>query len=176
MESNRFPVFSGLTPEFREKCVALIAACEARGIKMVPYYGRRSARQQAELWRRGRSSSEIQEKIKSLRSRGATYLADVIEEVGPQTGRWATNAIPGLSWHNWGKAMDCFWEKDGVANWDPNGEGYRIYHEEAKKLGLFPAFFDYRKDAVHVQGEPTGRGFPPLASVSLEMQKLYERS
>jgi len=173
MENSKYPVLLGLVPSFQAKCVALIEACEVRGVKMVPYYGRRTARQQAELWRRGRSSTEITAKMKELRSKGAPYLADVIEEAGPQQGRWATNALPGFSWHNWGKAMDCFWEKDGVANWDTNGEGYRVYHEEAKKLGLYPAFFDYRKDAVHVQDEPTGRSFPPLAAVSAEMQKLY---
>ena len=39
----------------------------------------------------------------------ANFLASVLDGVGPQHGPHVTNALPGLSWHQWGEAVDCFW-------------------------------------------------------------------
>jgi len=57
--------------------------------------------------------------------------------------------------------VDCYWLKDGLPCWDletrdlNNQNGYEIYANEAKALGLESGFFwEGVKDAVHVQMQP----------------------
>jgi hypothetical protein len=100
---------------------------------------------------------EIQGKIKELENKKAEFLAFCIESVGPQHGIPVTNALPGMSWHQWGEAVDCFWVVNGTAIWDTttlvNGQnGYVVYADEAKKLGLDSGFYWVKiKDVPHVQ-------------------------
>jgi peptidoglycan LD-endopeptidase CwlK len=130
-----------LIPEFHEKVTDLLKACNNRGIIMRPYMSRRAPLEQARLWRQSRSSEEIKLKIAKLRASGAEFLADCIDQVGPQNGSPVTNAIPGLSWHQWDEAVDCFWVVNNDAEWSPskliNGlNGYHVYAEEAHRLNL----------------------------------------
>lgn len=110
--------FTLLNSVFATKCQELLDSCATQDIIMVPYSGFRTLEEQAKLWRQSRSTAEITQKIAALRTSECDYLADIIEKVGPQPmGRLVTNAIPGLSWHNWGKAMDCYRLRDGKASW-----------------------------------------------------------
>jgi len=129
---------------------------------MTPYYTIRTPHQQAKLWRQSRTAAEIQDRIQWLRNHGAPYLASVIDEVGPQFGKKVTNAIPGLSWHQWGEAVDCFWNLDERAEWSarkkvilPDGRqlnGYKTYAEESVKCGLTAGgLWANFKDWPHVQ-------------------------
>lgn len=154
-----------LVPEFREKVEELLQKCENRGVSMRVYFTVRTPHKQAKLWRQSRSTWEINSKIDFLRSKGAYFLADVLDSVGPQHGRHVTNALPGQSWHQFGEAVDAFWLVDGAANWSTkqkiNGvNGYRIWGEEAMKMGLMSGgYFRSIKDWPHVQlrkaGSPT---------------------
>jgi hypothetical protein len=152
-----------LVPELQPQAITLIEKCRARGIEMRPSTTLRTPFEQAKLWRQSRSKAKVHAKIAQLRSLGADFLAFCLESVGPQpTGDPVTKAIPGLSWHQWGEAMDCFWLVNGDAEWSPdvkiNGlKGYRVYAEEAKQMGLtagglWPGF----KDWPHVQLKPQG--------------------
>lgn len=132
-----------LDPVFAKQVKILVANCALRGITVVPYLTYRSPEEQAKLWRQGRKIATIKTKIKELRQLGCDYLADCIENAGPQSGDKVTNAIPGKSWHQFGLACDFYWEKSkGNACWshntlDENGlNGYKVLHEEAHKLGL----------------------------------------
>lgn len=132
----------------------LLNNCKAMGVIMTPFYTVRTPQEQAKLWRQSRPYETIIKMIRWLRKNGANYLADCIELAGPQHGRWATNAIPGLSWHQWGEAVDCFWNADNEAIWSTrkkiNGvNGYKVYAEQARKLGLKPGI-DFN-DGVHIQ-------------------------
>lgn len=146
-------LLDSLIPEFRDKVVSLLANCRKEGFVMQPFYTRRSVEEQAKLWRQSRSTTEISKALSFLEKQGALYLSGVIKGVGPQTGRWATNALPGESWHQYGEAVDCFiLDTDtGKAIWSSKHEGYRVYAEEAKKLGLIPGYFWQSQDSVHVQ-------------------------
>ena len=170
-----------LVPAFRPRLEQLLANCRARGVEMRPYMGLRTPLEQARLWRQSRSREEIDVKVAQLRSAGADYLADCLVKVGPQHGDPVTNAIPGLSWHQWGEAVDCFWVVKGAAEWSTkrllNGlNGYRVMAEEAKKLGLDPGGWWKRfPDWPHVQlrSDPSPLGVMTLAAVSAEMQKRF---
>ena len=164
-----------LDPDFREICYRVMSACKARGVDMRPFFTARHPVEQGALWRQSRSSAEVQSKVEELVSAGAPYLAQCILDAGPRSGRWATNAIPGLSLHQWGLALDCYWLVNGNAEWSAsathNGvQGYRVYAEEAEKLGL--RSLASIGDPVHVQkpseGSPKHLGLPDIDS---EMRK-----
>src|SRR5262249_20995053 len=139
---------------------------QQRGIEMRPYTTLRDPFEQARLWRQSRSHEQIERKIQEFREAHAEFLAHCLESVGPQSGDPVTNAAPGLSWHQWGEAVDCFWLVNGQAEWSTtklvNGlNGYRVYAEEAQRLGLTAGgLWSGLKDWPHVQlqvaGSPLG--------------------
>lgn len=145
-----------LDPEFENNVRKLLKLCEKDGFPMKPFFTLRSVYEQAKLYRQSRPFSEIQGAHDYLMGQGATFLASVLLEVGACSGKWATNALPGFSWHQHGKAVDCFWELDGKAEWSSskieNGEnGYNVYARNAQKLGMNAGHFWSHKDSVHVQ-------------------------
>lgn len=159
-----------LVEDFRPKVIALLERCTARGATMRPYFTLRSPFEQAKLWRQSRSKQEIEARIAELESKSALFLADCIRRVGPQLGDPVTNAIPGLSWHQWGEAVDCFWLVAGKAEWSSrkkiNGlNGYQVYAEEAEAAGLTAGgHWSSIKDWPHVQLRSASS---PLESMSL---------
>lgn len=159
-----------LTPKFKAQVLKLLANCQARGCEMRPYMSLRTPLEQAKLWRQSRASEAINAKIAELKAAGAPYLAQTLQKAGPRHGDPVTNAAPGLSWHQWGEAVDCFWVVNGQAQWSSkqlvNGlNGYQVMVAEAQKLGLTPgggwASF---KDWPHVQLRPDAS---PLSTMSL---------
>lgn len=146
-----------LVLDFRARVQNLLNACRARGVEMRPYTTLRDPFEQARLWRQSRTREQINRKVAQLREVGADFLAHCLESVGPQNGRHVTDAPPGLSWHQWGEAVDCFWVVEGQAEWSPerkvNGSnGYHVYAEEARRLGLTAGgHWSNFKDWPHVQ-------------------------
>ena len=67
----------------------------------------RSVEHQARLWRQSRTRLTIIGKVETLKRDGYSFLADVLEAVGPQNGPHVTNACCGESWHNYGFAFDA---------------------------------------------------------------------
>ena len=142
-----------LEPDFRESVIRLLAHCEKRGHILRPFFTVRDVYEQARLWRQSRPWPQIETAINDLTLAGAVWLASVLESVGPQSGKWATNALPGQSWHQHGEALDCFVldQERNTAIWNARHEGYRVYAKEAVTLGLDPGYYWQRRDAVHVQ-------------------------
>jgi hypothetical protein len=146
-----------IIPEFKEKALKAILLCKEKGIEMRPFCTIRDPFDQARLWRQSRTIEEISLRITDLKNKGADFLAFCLDSVGPQYGKHATNALPGLSWHQWGEAIDCMWVVDGRAQWSVNRKvdglnGYRHYTEIAAGLGLTPGGTWKRfKDWPHIQ-------------------------
>ena len=142
-----------LRPEFLAPLQATIDAVHALAndaFELRPFCTRRNPWAQARLWRQSRSIEEVRAEIAHLRSSDALFLARVLEEVGPQHGRWATNAVPGLSWHQWCEACDLFVVVRGAAVWRASHPGYAMLRSEAIARGLgvpLPT-----RDPYHVQG------------------------
>ena len=130
--------FTLLDPLYAPLVQHLVSNCKTAGYALVPYYGYRTLEQQAILWRRSRHVDEVNEKIESLKSQYCDYLASILEGVGPQPmGPWATDAIPGFSWHNWGQAVDFYWLMDNKnVCWDGKGVGYKVLGQQADLLDL----------------------------------------
>ena len=153
-----------LVLEFRTKLEGLIVNCRQHGVEVRPYMALRTPFEQAKLWRQSRAHEEIQSAIASLRAGGAGFLAHCLESVGPQNGAHVTNALPGLSWHQWGEAVDCMWVVDGQAEWSTTRtvsgiNGYHLYAEQAQKVGLsagglWVSFKDWPHVQLRVAGSP----------------------
>lgn len=139
----------------------LLVDCREQGKPMRAYYAIRSPTVQARLWRQSRSRKEIDAGVEWIRGAGAPTIAYLIQSVGPQYGRWATNAAPGNSWHQWALAGDAYALVDGAVSWDTipgqvGGAGdahYRYYAERAVELGLTPLGPSIG-DWCHVQARP----------------------
>ena len=165
--------FSLLDPQFSSLAQQLIANCAKRGVRMVPYFGLRTPLEQAKIWRQSRAGSEISNAITGFRNEGCDFLADCLEKAGPCNGPWATNALPGFSTHNYGWAMDCYWVDSETTQVHWSGEGYNVYQEEAKLLGLYQAFLDPTKDIGHVQLVPPTYNFGTNAEVDAKMKAKF---
>lgn len=140
-----------LDPVFRTKLEAALADASKADVRMVPFETVRSPISQGEIWRRSRSAVDVKLEAAKLKAAGAHYLADCILKAPASTGKWATNAVPGLSWHQWGLACDLFWEKvPGKAEWS-DITGYAKFAEICKRHGLNHGYFWKSKDSPHVQ-------------------------
>ena len=169
-----------LKPEFKAKVDELLQKCNAKGIIMRPNEGLRDPFTQAKYWRQSRSSQQIAAKIADLKAQGAPFLAFCIESVGPQHGDPVTNAIPGLGWHQWGEALDCFWVVDGEAEWSVkrkvNGQnGFQVYAQIADQIGLTAGgLWTSLKDWPHVQlrkaANPLGQFTLPQIDAAMKSQ------
>jgi hypothetical protein len=132
-----------LTEEFQADLGNLLKMCSERGVEMRPYYTERTPWEQARLWRQSRPTSKIELVSATLRTEGAKYLSKVLEEVGPCNGPHVTNSCPGNSWHQFGLAVDCFWNVQGDSEWSPTvlikeKNGYQVYSDAALELNLRP--------------------------------------
>ena len=163
-----------LKPDFRINVKKLYSICKKEGYILIPFYTERDVYEQAKLYRQSRPWKEIKATINYLKIEKAPFLAQVLEEVGPQNGIWATNAPPGFSFHQWGEAVDSFLLIGGKAVWKEDHEGYWIYHREAIRLGLHSSY-GYG-DRVHIQrrsGKPTY--FHSIRDIDRIMRKRYEK-
>jgi len=150
--------FEYLVPPFKSKVLELLDTCDRLGYTMYPFCGYRSPQIQALYWGKGRSEKDIYDKVEFLKANHAPYLAEILAAGIPEeSSKIITSALPGLSWHQWGEALDCFWLVGETPEWNIsktiNGiSGYEIYAHEALKLGLTVGYnWVEFKDAVHVQ-------------------------
>jgi len=133
---------------------------------MRQFYTQRTPWQQARIWRSTRSTNEVVQATERLKANKAPFLAQIVLEVGPQYSPPSarghlTNALPGVSWHQWDEALDCFWLLHGKAEWSIKkevelstsllGNGYQVYADETLELGLFSAGLGWGWDWPHVQ-------------------------
>lgn len=124
-----------LKVEFANKIYKLKDNCLERGVDVLIYCTVRSPVEQAKEFRKGRTYQEIIDKMNHFENIGLLKVADIIEKAGPQKGEKTTNAAPMESWHQYREAVDGVPVENGKALWN-NTEQYKIYGEEAKKLGL----------------------------------------
>jgi len=152
--------YAGITPAFGAKLKSLLAACTQANVTMRPYFGLRDPVTQGRLWRQSRDTSLIVAEIAKLKAIGAPFLAHCLDKAGPANGTWATNAVPGNSWHQFGEAMDCVWMRNGAECWseslDGDNNGYQIYMRKASTYGLTAIGLTMGKDFGHVQLRPQG--------------------
>ncbi len=182
-----------LVPGFREKAGAVLTSCEKQGVVMRPFFTVRNPWEQARIYRSTRATSEILQAADRLKANRAPYLASVLIEVGPQSSPPSarghlTNALPGLSWHQWGEALDCFWLLNNQAEWsikrvvsingEPEINGYFVYADEAVQAGLLSAGLSWGWDWPHVQLRPHGSPHDvyPWTEIDAKMREKFGAS
>ena len=146
------------------------------GFHLRPFYTQRTVWEQAKLWRQSRTFVEIGNAAEMLARENAPWLAEVLMGVGPQQGLWATNALPGQSWHQWGQAVDCFVvDEQGRAIWYRDHPGYQRYAAIAKEKGLNAGAYWRRRDVVHVQKQfKSIRTLFTWADIHKEMKERFK--
>lgn len=84
-----------LEPETKRRAAEFLEACHAAGIDVIVTSTYRDFESQAELFAQGRTNP----------------------------GKRVTNARPGLSWHNWRRALDIVPLRNGKPVWGTKGDG-----------------------------------------------------
>jgi peptidoglycan L-alanyl-D-glutamate endopeptidase CwlK len=97
-----------LKQDFRTKVDTALGQLAAEGLVFRPYFTLRDPVVQAKLWRQSRSAAVVAQQIQQLRDQGCDFIVACFAKAGPASGPWATNALPGQSWHQYGEAVDCF--------------------------------------------------------------------
>ena len=169
---TRAALLDTLDPVFRTAAYAVITACAKRGIHMLPYCAYRDALSQAALWRQSRTIETIQTTCRRLRWEKADAIADLIERAGPHSGRWATNALPGQSAHQWRIALDCVpIDADGNAVWSGADYAWTVYVEEAVRAGLVAGGQWKKRDWVHIEQAENIVPFSDLSGIARNWRK-----
>lgn len=117
-----------LTPVMEWRARLFLRVAEANGLDVLIYCTARSLREQARLFRRGRSLSQIRATAYELSGQyERPDLAKVLLGVGPQYGELVTYAAPGQSLHNYGYAWDGVPLRDGKPVWDDSDPLWNAY-------------------------------------------------
>lgn len=130
-----------LVPEMQGSARRVVELCGEKNVDLLVYCTLRTLEEQAVLFRKTRTRWAIEQKIEKLRARGFSFLAEILEGVGPQDGpigRYVTNAGPGESWHNYARAFDAVPVVNGKAGWDVDvyaGE-WEAYGDASESVGL----------------------------------------
>lgn len=142
-----------LPEPFRDKVVQLLKQCRDAGIEMQPYATLRGPGDQAKLWCQSRSENAVRMQATAMEKVGAPWLASLLKPEYCKGMARVTNALPGLSWHQWGEAVDCVvLDAKKTAIWNTEHRGWKIYIESAASLSLNAGgFWKSLPDWPHVQ-------------------------
>lgn len=155
IESNKIEL---LVPEFAEKLILLIEACEKDHLKVVTGCTLRGPAKQGEMWCRSRSVGEVLAKKKLIYNLSpplSSFLSDSFCRLGPPM----THHLPGQSWHQWGEAADLCALVNDKAIW--NGSTAVKIADAAEKVGLYHSVYEdtwmpsYRKWHVQLRKHET---------------------
>ena len=156
-----------LTPEGKVAAEKMTQLCKDVELDILIYCTLRPLEEQAKLYRQSRPWSEIKSKILKFNNRGFNFLGDILDGVGPSSGPHVTNAGPGESWHNYGKAWDAVpliggkpaWSYTKAKNeWDGYGEAVRL--AGAFWAGDWVGFREYPHAQIEKGGNPL-KLYPP---------------
>ena len=162
-----------LQPEIQPLCrkhIELFNERSPEAMELLVYCTLRSPREQAILYRKSRTRSQIDHKKNELTTMGYPELAKIIDDVGPQgtaedLGHHVTNAGPGESYHNYGLAYDSVPQQGGKLLWNDHAH-YRLYGSIAAELGLeWAGNWIHFKEFPHTQ---KGKGGNPLKVMDRE--------
>lgn len=142
-----------LVPELQEKLALVEKYCAKEGVKILVYFTERELTDQATFYRQSRTSKQVDVAKQNLIDRGYDFLAEFFDKTEPCSGKWATNACPGESFHNIAEAFDAVPMLNGVCQWKYKDapELWDIYGEACRKAGLEWGGDWRSKDLPHAQ-------------------------
>lgn len=163
---------------FAYRIKLLIQACQRQKLCIVPFSTRRGPLVQGRMWCQSRTEAEVSSQRKLLEGAGAPWLASFLRDEWASTGRWATDRLPGQSWHQLGEACDFFIAVGGKAVWI-DSRFTDILGKAAKDLGLVSgAAWPRGRDPHHIQLRKESTpglvdGGTPWEDIDHRMRKLY---
>jgi peptidoglycan L-alanyl-D-glutamate endopeptidase CwlK len=129
-----------LVPELQEKAFKVIEECKKQGVDLLIYCTFRSFEEQAFLYKKTRSEEEVRIRYPYLKSLNLDFIIEILEKVKVPfvtiASRHVTYALPGQSWHNYGKAFDAVPIYNGKPLWRTNNVEWQIYGKIATKNSL----------------------------------------
>ena len=146
-----------LKPATKERALNFLALAEEAGLDVLIYCTYRSLEEQARLFRKGRSLSDIQKKADELNVKwDRPDIAALLMEVGPQYGKEVTKAAPGQSIHNYRQALDGCPVLGGKPVWSDEEPKDLALWNEYGRLGVAAGFewagnWKYFKEKPHIQ-------------------------
>lgn len=144
-----------LPPPMRPKLDFLLKKTKEEGLDFRVFKGIVDPWTQARWWRQSRCIEEIDQALAKLEREKAPLLANILREVGPQHGRWATNNLPGQSWHQYGEAVALMLVSPaGKTVWAASHPGYQRLAEVAPTVGLHSGWHWKHRDVNHLQLKP----------------------
>ena len=168
-----------LVSEMQSKANFVMDYTEKEGVETLIYCTLRPLKDQAIAYRQSRLFVTIKKKMDSLTRKGYSFLADILESVGPQEGPHITNAAPGESFHNYAEAWDGAPVKHGKILWDTDtfSKEWGIYGEAVRKSGAFWAgdwknFKEFPHAQLHKEGNTLDLYSPQQAKTILTNLKL----
>lgn len=141
-DSKSDETIKGLHPKIRQRVTDLVNDLNEQGIKYRIYSGFRSFDEQAELYGKGRTATEL-------------VLSGVDAKYAQPNEKKVTNAKPGSSYHNYGLAFDGVEIKDGSAFWNSANE-QKIAVSGAKYGFYWGGLFTTFKDRPHFEDKQFG--------------------
>lgn len=144
--------FEYLKPKFRVKLLYVLEQLEKIGQGIEVFGTLVDPEEQTLLWMKSRSEREIRLAIRKLEEESAPWLAKLMKNTHRPFGRWETNCLPGLAWHQWGEAASIRILSDsGRVVWSPKSPGYKALAEAARRVGLTSGFYWKHRDVTHIQ-------------------------
>lgn len=154
-------MYEGLDPDFEKSLRQFETACAASGVELRAVFGLRDPVTQCKLWKQSRTGTEIYTKHCFLAAvKGLDFLIECLDKapITDPPGKWATNAIGGEGWHQWGLAMDYAWIVNGQPEWSTalggDKNGYATMARIAPLCGLTSGYSF--GDAGHIQQSKFG--------------------
>jgi len=129
-----------LIPEMELKAKQVQELCNTQGVQLLIYCTQRTLEEQAILYRQSHKWATIAKKMDKLDAMGFSFLADILNNVGPQKNTsLVTNAAPGESFHAYGEAFDAVPLLGGKAIWNYQDYkfGWDTYKEALKENELY---------------------------------------
>lgn len=166
-----------MNPDLHKRLHNLINTChEKYGVTVVQFQGDVDYATQARLWAQSRTSFERDRACDYLANSGAPRLADILRTQVCLCGRWATNALPGGSWQQFGEAALLVAVEDGRAVWKRECPAYRWLAFEAVPLGLFSGYNyavpDVQLITMHRRSPIKEYGWTKIESLLLDTSQL----
>ena len=168
-----------LVPEVQERAGRVVEVCNQVGVDLLIYCTLRPLEEQARLYRQSRSWALIKEKILAFKNRGYSFLADILDGIGPCNGAHVTNAAPGESWHNYAEAWDAVPLIGGKPAWNYlNAKPqWDAYGECVRQVGMHWAgdwtnFREYPHAQLRAGGNPLKENNPDTVHELLVQHKL----
>lgn len=162
----------GLLPEFRTKIESLMDSLNSSEFTFRISFALRTPIDQAKLWRQGRSKTLINARIGDLEAQDCDYLAQCLKDAGPQNGPIVTNALPGLSWHQYGQAADVLaYDTSGRLITSGDDDAYKKLEEAARLEGLTTG--RSWGDAGHIQASQLSKPQYDLKTINDMMRDKF---